>query len=111
VRARVLEAVRPKRRFAWLWAAAVAVAAGVLLVWWTAPLRAPVPPLPALARSYPVLVLPPPERVEQTKVRPHRPRPLVARAAEKEPLTVIKLLTDDPNVVIIWLVDKKGDSL
>ena len=22
-----------------------------------------------------------------------------------------KLLTDDPNVVIIWLVDKKGDSL
>jgi hypothetical protein len=27
-------------------------------------------------------------------------------------LTAIKMLTDDPDVVIIWLVDKeKGDSL
>jgi len=35
-----------------------------------------------------------------------------ARRPIPRELTAIKLLTDDPNVVIIWLVDnKKGDSL
>jgi hypothetical protein len=37
---------------------------------------------------------------------------LVARRvdAPSEPL-VVKMLTDDPNIVIVWLIDKKGDSL
>jgi hypothetical protein len=35
-----------------------------------------------------------------------------ARPVRKtEPLAVVKMLTDDPNVIIIWLVDQKGDSL
>jgi hypothetical protein len=115
VRARVLEAVRPQRRFAWLWAAA-AVAACVAIGWFAAEFRSPVP-LPTVARK-----LPAPETDRQptplwsrlsnkargfTPVAAIRhPRRLVARS---EPLTAIKLLTDDPNVVIIWLVDKKGD--
>jgi hypothetical protein len=37
--------------------------------------------------------------------RPFRTQP------QPEQLTAIKLLTDDPNVVIIWLLDKKGDAL
>src|SRR5260370_1482352 len=45
VRARVLEAVRPRRRFGGLWAAGAAVAAAAaVLVGWTAPLFLPVPP-------------------------------------------------------------------
>jgi hypothetical protein len=32
-------------------------------------------------------------------------------ARKTEPLAVIKMLTNDPNVIIIWLVDQKGDSL
>jgi hypothetical protein len=118
VRARVLEAVRPKRRFAWLWAAAVAVAASVVLVWFAAPLRAPVPP-PEVAYKPPVPETTAPSRSRlgteprasasgTHAVRRARQQVLVART---EPLTAIKLLTDDPNVVIIWLVDKKGDSL
>jgi hypothetical protein len=121
VRARVLEAVRPKRRFAWLWAAGAAAAACVVLMWWTAPLRAPVPP-PEVAYKPPVPGTTAPSRSrlgtepralasDTHTVRRVRPRPLIAQTAEKEPLTAIKLLTDDPNVVIIWLVDRKGDSL
>jgi len=44
---------------------------------------------------------------------PHKFGPVTAQAApaqESESFTV-KMLTDDPNVIIIWLVDKKGDSL
>lgn len=38
---------------------------------------------------------------------PHRPVS-TAREPKTEPL-VVKMLTDDPNVVIIWLVDQTGD--
>jgi hypothetical protein len=111
VRARVLEAVRPKRRFAWLWAgAAAAVAAGVVLMWWTAATRrVPVPPSPVVAhvdRVPELQTVPTVQPVKHDRVRRVHPRRLVARS---EPLTAIKMLTDDPNVVIIWLVDKKGD--
>jgi hypothetical protein len=121
VRARVLAAVRPRRRFAWLWAAAAgAVAACAALVWFAADFRAPVL-LPEVAHK---VVSPPPTAPSRLRLgtepralasgfrdgasahRRARDRRLVART---EPLTAIKLLTDDPNVVIIWLVDKKGD--
>lgn len=104
LRARVMEAVRPRRRFGWLWAgAAAAVAAVAVVFWWTAPLRVPDAQRPA-ALVY---------RIEA-------PRPTIAAKAiiakrmrkagsPKPQLNAIKILTDDPNVVIIWLVDKKGD--
>jgi hypothetical protein len=110
VRARVMEAVRPRRRFVWFYAAAAALATACLaLIWITAPLRAPAPGPPA-ALAY--RISPPewkPPVVVQAKRgvvrRPFRPQP------PPEQLTAIKLLTDDPNVVIIWLLDKKGDAL
>jgi hypothetical protein len=112
VRARVLEAVRPKRRFVRLWAAAATVvAACAVLVWFAADFSSPVP-LPVVARKLPVPETTAPSRSRFTTdpivlgTRRAHPRRLVARS---EPLTAIKLLTDDPNVVIIWLVDKKGD--
>jgi hypothetical protein len=30
--------------------------------------------------------------------------------AAKEPL-VVKMLTNDPDVIIVWLIDQKGDAL
>ncbi len=52
--------------------------------------------------------------VQAVKRRVARPRPrrtmLAAKTEEERPLTAIKLLTDDPNVVIIWLLDEKGGS-
>jgi hypothetical protein len=137
VRARVLEAVRPKRRFAWLWPAA-ATAACLLVLWWTALLLAPVSQPRVVAYRVPLPETTAPSRsrlggerrgvggerrgvggerrgvgsdrrTSASGVRRPRHRRLVAQMTQKEPLTAIKLLTDDPNVVIIWLVDKKGD--
>jgi hypothetical protein len=106
LRARVMAAVEPKRRFGWLWAAAAAaVAACIAFFWLTAPFPPPEPPhLQAVVHGGNVLsALPMPvakKKKRKTQVR----RPVLLEA--------IKILTDDPNVVIIWLVDdKKGDSL
>jgi hypothetical protein len=56
--------------------------------------------------------------IQQAEAIPERPRPPIRRRVSKprpepvqlarnmEPL-VVKMLTDDPNVVIIWLVDGK----
>lgn len=41
------------------------------------------------------------------RIRPRR-RPRITPSAPAEPL-VVKMLTDDPNIVIIWLVDRTGD--
>lgn len=103
LRARVMAAVRPKRRFGRVWAsAAAAVATCIALIWLTEPLRVPEPPRP-LAVVYPIPA-PPVVREVVVKKKKHVRRPVLLEA--------IKILTDDPNVVIIWLVDdKKGDSL
>lgn len=110
VRARVIEAVRPRRRFVWFYAAAAALAtACIVLIWITAPLRAPEPSRPAAV----VYRIAPPEW--RPSVVLQAKRRAVARRFRRQPrpeqLTAIKLLTDDPNVVIIWLIDKKGDAL
>lgn len=113
VRARVMEAVRPKRWFAWLWAATATMSVGcAALVWLTAPLRAPEPPPPQAV----VYRIAPPELRPSMILRPVKRR-VIKRPSRPQPtqLAAIKLLTDDPNVVIIWLMDKnsgkKGDSL
>jgi anti-sigma factor RsiW len=46
-----------------------------------------------------------PQRVHPARVRRHRARP--APAFRSEPL-VVKIVTDDPQVVIYWLVDQNG---
>lgn len=108
VRKRVMEAVRPRPRFAWLWAAAGVLAAScAALLWLTAPLRAPAPPPPQAVTftiAPPELRAPPIHESVKRRVR--------RRSEPRQQLEAIKLLTDDPNVVIIWLLDnKKGDSL
>lgn len=108
LRARVMSAVQPRRRFAWLWAAAaITAAASVALIWVTAPLRVPEAAPPAAVRFR---IPAPPPVIAAKAVVTRRKAPV--RRPVPQPLQAIKILTDDPNVVIIWLVDeKKGDSL
>lgn len=64
-----------------------------------------VPPVPDIPPEPPVLA--PVPRVVRRRV-PEPPPVLVAAA--KEPRQVaMKFFTDDPNVIIYWLVDEKGD--
>jgi hypothetical protein len=100
-----------RRRNWWVWpAVAAACAAMVFVVMMLPRFRMPAPPAPVyFAKNPPVIdwvpKTPPASR--------HNFGPVIASATparKSEPL-VIKMLTDDPNVIIIWLVDKKGDSL
>jgi hypothetical protein len=109
VRARVLERLQSRRRRIWwpLWVGASLVATGVVI--WVALVgqvvrlpragQGPVPPIAATTRTpevAPVAPKPKPGRV-------HR-----ARKPPTEPL-LVKLITDDPDVVIYWIADPKGD--
>ena len=108
MRARVMEAVQPKRRFGWLWTAGLAAAtACIAFVWFTAALDVP-EALHSQAITYRI-VPPEPRSAAIPRTIKHR---MTRRLEQRRSLTAIKLLTDDPNVVIIWLVDnKQGDSL
>jgi hypothetical protein len=111
VRRRVLSEIQAKRRRTawWGWPAmAAAVCVAILLVSylsWN-------PPRPAALDAKKD-----PPKIEWTvahRVRHKNSRRFVAQAApvrKTEPLAIVKMLTDDPNVIIIWLVDQKGDSL
>jgi anti-sigma factor RsiW len=109
VRAGVLSRIERRRRLVWPWAAALAAAmslAAILL----APARKPdPPPMPVAVARPPAPAIQPPLRdhpVSRPKVR--RPRPRSKPEKPAEPL-VVKMLTDDPDVVIIWIVDQTGD--
>jgi hypothetical protein len=111
MRARLLAASEPRRRWVWALAAAAVVIIGLATVVWQYERRLTEIPPPEMARAS----LPTPSAPE-LKTRPvHRatrprrvppPKPVAARAAEP---MVMKLLTDDPNVVIYWIVDETGD--
>jgi len=99
VRARVLAKLdgAPTRRwrFAWMGALAAAVVVLAVVPWPQRELRMAVPmpnapAAPAVART----------------VLPSHPNPVEQAAA---PPMVVKLLTDDPNVVIYWITDTKGE--
>lgn len=107
VRARVLESIGRPPRPAWRWAwIGGLAAAAVLLVLALQP--RPVPPpqvtlaLPPVTEAPVVLPAPPTPRPQ-----PRRPAP-VHRARKprspQEPL-MVKLITDDPNVVIYWIAN------
>jgi hypothetical protein len=110
VRARVLAEIErsPARRWRWAWITALAAAVVVLLVslrpgpeiHMTLP-APPAPAAPAVAR-----ITSPPHRQPAAKPRLTQPPPPVQQAAE--PL-VVKLLTDDPDVVIYWITGTKGE--
>jgi hypothetical protein len=109
-----------------------AALAGVLVlvagygVWWFARVPAVVPvtvpleiavsspapdvvPAPAVLETVSEARTPAPKRVRhRAPVQVPAPAPAPAPVEESQQLT-IKLLTDDPNIIIYWLVDQKGD--
>jgi anti-sigma factor RsiW len=119
VRARVLgELQRPARGW-WFGLAAAMAAAALLLALWMRPVKRP-----AIARHAPPapqqVVVPAPAVVPELAVVPvvHHPRhhkaPVVKTAAQKAPALpekplVVKLVTDDPDVVIYWITDTRGE--
>jgi len=118
VRSGVLGRIERRRRRAWPWIAALAAAAALIVAVSTAPRK---PPLIAKVQgpsggADPLVRGRPPGRpsvIAQAAPRPKRSRPggrLRTRgsAPPSEPL-VVKMLTDDPNIVIIWLVEQRGD--
>jgi hypothetical protein len=110
VRQRVLSELQEKKRRTlwWTWWS-VAAAACIALLPVPFVLQNPAAPMPVIAKKDPPKIewTPKPVRHASSGRLLARARP----AQKTEPLAVVKMLTDDPNVIIIWLVDQKGDSL
>jgi anti-sigma factor RsiW len=122
VRARVLAELGSEHRSVWRqpWAWVLAAAAVVVLAVMAIALgRQPAPRIaavrPAAPAAAPIFAEPPasPATVARVaRVRSIRRKPAVARQSESgqpdEPL-LIKLYTDDPDVIIYWIADRKGE--
>ncbi len=96
---------KPGRTIFWPWLrwAPLAVTAGLFMAMLAGMMsRRPelAPPKLEIAAVVPVPPTLPVARVNPVRKRPPKPKP--------EPL-LVKLVTDDPEVVIYWLVDRKGD--
>jgi hypothetical protein len=110
VRARVLAKLEPRGRERWryAWLCAMAVAAMVLLVavWRRPPqtLVLPMPPAPAAAVAQ--VVRTPVARAMHRK----RARSVVVKPEGKAGPLLVGLVTDDPDIVIYWIADSKGES-
>jgi hypothetical protein len=106
VRSSVLSRMGERRRLLWPWVAALTSAAALLAIVFRPGLRQEIPVAPrapvhvAAAPAAPAM----PVLMVRRRSRPRARK----RAAAKEPL-VVKMLTDDPNIVIIWLVGQPGD--
>jgi len=109
MRAGVLEQLERKQRPSarWLvWAGGLAAMAALVLVLMKSPRSEPAKPAPQVA-----VAKPPVQTVETPPPRPARRRHRVYTFRSKhtpEPL-MVKLITDDPDVVIYLVVDPKGD--
>ncbi len=119
IRSRVLAQVAgrppaPRPLFGWAWRLALAgsLAAAVLAVFlWRSRRAEPPQPVAVAQAPQPVMELPAPapRRVPPAPRAPRR-RPAPQRhveTASAKPL-MVKLATDDPNVVIIWLIGQNG---
>jgi hypothetical protein len=109
VRAGVMARIDDRRRLVWPWVAA-ATAALALLALFLTPSRRPAP------EPHPAVIAQAPPKVEAAvggagpPARSRRPRrrSVTARPPAQQQL-VVKMFTDDPDIVIIWLVDQTGD--
>ena len=120
VRRRVLGEIEGKRRRTMWWsrfAVASAACLAVLGILYALPrLQNPAAPAALVTKMGPPRIewtLPPIRRVAARPRIHHKFGPDFAKAspAQKTEPLVVKMLTNDPNVIIIWLVDQKGDSL
>jgi hypothetical protein len=116
-RARVLSGCAPRRR-RWLWLLpAPALAAAALLFVLLRPQPA-TPPAPSLVRTpaAPVLRAAPATAPAVVARRTPRrapappPRALLAQAPAPTETQFIRIMTDDPDVVILWAVHRNGEA-
>ncbi len=113
VRARVRGQIQANRRRGmwWTWSAVAAAACiAILSVSYVLRPMNTAAPQPVVAKiTPPADWIPAVPAVRQTISGPHLAK--ARRVQKTEPVVAVKMLTDDPNVIIIWLVDQKGDSL
>lgn len=116
VRARVLGEIRASQRRRVRWGSFAVAAAACAAILFATYLRSnpPAPPVIVAKKDPPKIewtprVTPVSHRVHHTSSGRYLAQASPVR--KTEPLAVVKMLTDDPNVIIIWLVDQKGDSL
>ena len=115
VRARVLAELGREKRPAWrrIWVGGlVAAAAAVVLLLWPRAVQTPERIEMAVSRpAAPQIEEPRPAHVTHRRRARMAPPSAAVSAPEKPPTEplVVKLLTDDPNVVIYWIADSKGD--
>ena len=121
IRAGVLTRIEGRRRMIWPWVGAVAAALALVAILQAPPKRPPPSVHPVKIAQRPA----PPAGGADPLVRGRRPRrPSVGAASrapvsrpgsrrlpakERAPQLVVKMLTDDPDIVIIWLVDQTRD--
>ena len=108
VRGRVLGEIKSQRRrvTAWAWPAAAAAGIAILCVALLWPrFRSVAPPDAVQFAKAPKLIEWTAKPVRRNIRAAHKHEAIVAR----EPL-VVKMLTNDPDVIIVWLVDQ-GDAL
>jgi len=95
--------VAAPRRMWWRWAWAPALAAG-LLVWALIPAETVIEPPPLLARAPAA-----PELPVRRATAPSRSR-LESAPKTRVSTEFVKLVTDDPDVVILWAMNTEGDG-
>lgn len=112
VRARVLARLEPRGRERWryAWLYAMAVAMVLLIAVWPRPrqtLVLPMPPAPAAAVAQ---VVRSPVAPAIQAIHRKRARRAVGKPEEKAGPLLVELVTDDPDIVIYWIADSKGES-
>lgn len=100
-----------RRRAWWAWSAAAAACVAIFTVsMLVARFNTVAPPAPvAFAKAAPRIEWTPTPRRSHPPIRHARGAEVAhASTAKQEPL-VVKMLTNDPDVIIVWLVDPKGE--
>jgi anti-sigma factor RsiW len=103
VRRGVMEQVRPDRRRWPIWAAAAAALVcatlALSILWQRTTAIVPAPPMPSVA--------------VKAELPPYPPAPPPRRkrvvATSPQPQLVVKIVTDDPNLVIYWISESTGE--
>jgi hypothetical protein len=120
VRARVLSQIAVERgvsRRRWFYASATAIAAALLLAFWPKPTanKRLIPRIPARIEE-PLADVPASvthdgeETVLSVHPRARRKTPVTGVIGPPNPVPlVVKMLTDDPNVVIYWISERTGE--
>ena len=112
LRARVLAAVdRDRRRWRWLWASAALAAAAVALI--VVGLRMRIPELAPLAQSNALRNAPPAQQWQMAYTKPAATRPQSPRrthAPHPREQVLVKVETDNPDVVIFWIAETQGEN-